>query len=267
MPFQPRTSRLVSAAAPWGWALSGGLLGLVIVLVLFAPAAWLAAALPAVTQGHIELMDPRGTVWSGSGRLLLAGGSGSRDSTALPGRVTWTLRPAWLGVSVKLHAACCTPSPIQAQLQWRWAKQELRVENLSSEWPAALLTGLGTPWNTLQAQGSLQLSSQDLVLSRFEGRLALSGSVQVRALDMSSRLSTVRPMGSYQLRLLGGPAPSLELSTLSGTLQLSGKGNWVGPRLRFSGVAAVEPELVGAYTNLLNIIGRRQGAQSIITLG
>ena len=224
MPFQPRTSRLVSAAAPWGWALSGGLLGLVIVLVLFAPAAWLAAALPAVTQGHIELMDPRGTVWSGSGRLLLAGGSGSRDSTALPGRVTWTLRPAWLG-------------------------------------------GLGTPWNTLQAQGSLQLSSQDLVLSRFEGRLALSGSVQVRALDMSSRLSTVRPMGSYQLRLLGGPAPSLELSTLSGTLQLSGKGNWVGPRLRFSGVAAVEPELVGAYTNLLNIIGRRQGAQSIITLG
>lgn len=267
MPFQPRSSRLVSAAAPWGWALSGGVLGLVLTLLFFAPAAWVAAAVPAATQGRVQLMDPRGTVWTGSGRLLLAGGSGSRDSAALPGRVAWTLRPAWLGLSLKLQAACCTPTPLQAQLQLGWASQELRLNNSSSEWPAALLAGLGTPWNTVQAQGRLQLTTQDLIIKRFDGRVALSGSAQVRAIDVSSRLSTVRPMGSYQLLLTGGSAPALELSTLSGTLQLRGQGNWVGPRLRFSGVAAVDPELSGAFMNLLNIIGRRQGAQSIITLG
>lgn len=267
MPFQPRSSRLSREAAPWGWATLGGLLGLGLAVVCFAPAAWLAAALPGATQGHVQVMDARGTVWSGSGRLVLAGGSGSRDSAALPGRIEWTLRPAWLGLSLKLQAACCTPVPLQARLQWGWDTQDIRFDNSSSEWPTALLVGLGTPWNTVQAEGKLQLTTQDLAIKRFDGRLTLSGSAQLRAMDVSSRLSTVRPMGSYQLQLAGGAAPTLELSTLSGTLKLSGKGNWVGPRLRFSGVASVDAELSGAFTNLLNIIGRRQGAQSIITLG
>ena len=267
MPFQPRSSRLIRAAAPWGWAVSGGVLGLGLALVFFAPAAWLAEALLAGTQGQVQVIETRGTVWTGSGRLLLAGGSGSRDSAALPGRIDWTLRPAWRGLSLKLNAACCTPTPLQARMQWGWDMQDVRFDNTSSQWPTAMLAGLGTPWNTVQAEGSLQLTTQELAIKRFDGRLTLSGSAQVRAMDVSSRLSTVRPMGSYQLLLSGGAAPTLELSTLSGTLKLSGKGNWVGPRLRFSGVASVEPELSGAFTNLLNIIGRRQGAQSIITLG
>ena len=74
-------------------------------------------------------------------------------------------------------------------------------------------------------------------------------------------------MGSYQIDLTGGNTPQLALNTLSGALKLSGSGSWVGSKLRFSGVASVEPELLGAFTNLLNIIGRRQGVQSIITLG
>ena len=267
MPFQPRSSRLHRAAAPWGWALSGGLLGLALAVVFFAPAAWLAAALLEATQGRVNVVEARGTVWSGSGRLLLAGGSGSRDSAALPGRIDWTLRPTWAGASLKLRAVCCTPSPLHARVHWGWDAQDVRFDNSSSEWPTAILAGLGTPWNTVQAEGSLQLTTQDLVIKRFDGRLSLSGNAQVRAVDVSSRLSTVRPMGSYQLLLAGGASPTLELSTLSGTLKLSGTGNWVGPRLRFSGVASVESELSGAFTNLLNIIGRRQGAQSIITLG
>ena len=267
MSFQPRSSRLISAAAPWGWALSGGLIGLALALVFFAPAAWLAAALQAATQGQVQVIEPRGTLWTGSGRLLLAGGSGSRSSAALPGRIEWTLRPAWVGLSLKLDAACCTSTPLQARMQWGWDAQVLRFDNSSSTWPTAMLAGLGTPWNTVQAEGSLQVTTQDLSIERVSGRLILGGSAQLCAMDVSSRLSTVRPMGSYQLRLAGGAVPTLELTTLSGTLKLSGKGNWVGPRLRFSGVASVEPEMSGAFTNLLNIIGRRQGAQSIITLG
>ena len=242
-------------------------MGLALALVFFAPAAWLAAALQAATQGQVQVIEPRGTLWTGSGRLLLAGGSGSRSSAALPGRIEWTLRPAWVGLSFKLHAACCTSTPLQARMQWGWDAQVLRFDNLSSTWPTAMLAGLGTPWNTVQAEGSLQVTTQDLSIERVSGRLILGGSAQLRAMDVSSRLSTVRPMGSYQLRLAGGAVPTLELTTLSGTLKLSGKGNWVGPRLRFSGVASVEPEMSGAFTNLLNIIGRRQGAQSIITLG
>ena len=42
---------------------------------------------------------------------------------------------------------------------------------------------------------------------------------QLDALGVSSRLSTLRPMGSYRLELAGGEAPRLQLSTLAGALQ------------------------------------------------
>ena len=38
-------------------------------------------------------------------------------------------------------------------------------------------------------------------------------------------------------------------------------------RLRFEGVASAAPEREAALANLLNIIGRRSGARSIITIG
>ncbi|MGL6206076.1 MAG: type II secretion system protein N, partial [Giesbergeria sp.] len=62
-------------------------------------------------------------------------------------------------------------------------------------------------------------------------------------------------------------AVALQLQTLQGDLQLSGSGQWVGQRLRFAGEASAAPEREGALSNLLNIIGRRNGARSLITLG
>jgi general secretion pathway protein N len=84
---------------------------------------------------------------------------------------------------------------------------------------------------------------------------------------MSSRLSTIKPMGSYRITLDGGNTATLEVTTLEGSLQLAGTGQWVGSRLRFEGVASAAPEREAALSNLLNILGRRTGARSIITVG
>ena len=267
MPFQIRSSRHAVAKAPWGWALLGSTLGLLAALLFFAPAAWLGAGLAAASSGQLQMLDTSGSVWTGSARVVVTGGRGSRDAAALPGRVDWRLRPAWTGLTVTLNAACCTPTPLQARLRIGWQTQEVAFDNAVSQWPAELLAGLGTPFNTIQPAGTLSLDTQSLVLRRFDGRLTLNGTTQVQALNMSSRLSTIRPMGNYQITLTGGAAPALALSTLSGALNLSGNGSWVGTRLRFNGIASVEPELQGAFNNLLNIIGRRQGTQSIITIG
>ena len=243
------------------------LCGLVLALVFFAPASWLSPALAAASHNRLQLLDTRGTVWNGSAQLVLAGGLGSRDRAELPGRMQWKLRPAWSGLTIGINAPCCTPETLQARLRLGWDSQQVHVANATSQWPAIMLAGLGTPWNTVQAQGKLVLTTQTLSLQWFKGRLAMQGNAQLQALDMSSRLSTTRPMGSYQLLLTGGTVPTLALSTLSGKLMLTGNGSWVGSRFRFSGLASVEPELMGGFMNLLNIIGRRQGAQSIITLG
>ena len=65
----------------------------------------------------------------------------------------------------------------------------------------------------------------------------------------------------------GGPVPSLQLDTIEGALQLKGSGSWVGSRLRFTGEASAAPDREAALANLLNIIGRRNGSRSLITVG
>ena len=126
---------------------------------------------------------------------------------------------------------------------------------------------LGTPWNTVQLQGQLALATTGLALSWAQGRMELAGKAQLDLLNMSSRLSTLHPIGSYRATLSGGAATHLALATLEGALQLSGSGQWVGQRLRFTGEATAAPGSEAVLANLLNIIGRRSGARSVITIG
>ncbi len=262
-----RSSRDTTSNSPWLTAVVGGAIGLFLTLIWLAPATWLTQAVDSASAGHVQLIDARGSVWTGSARVLLSGGAGSRDQAVLPGRLDWQLRPAWGSLRLQVIADCCTAQPLQARVTPGLRGVSVQVNDASSQWPAALLAGLGTPWNTVQAEGSLQMNTQGLTLDWFEGRLVMGGRTELLALGMSSRLSTLKPMGSYRITLTGGSAPVLELSTIEGSMQLSGTGRWVGPRLRFQGVASAAPEHEAALANLLNIIGRRNGARSIITLG
>ena len=256
-----------STNPPWRWAWAGAALGLGLALLLYAPARWLAAGLAQASQGQLQLADARGTVWDGSAQLVLAGGAGSRDSTALPERLRWRIRPAGLGLSASLLAECCMTQPLQLQASPHWGGAQIRLADSQSHWPAPLLAGLGAPWNTLQPEGQLNLATQALALDWNAGRLVLAGQARLEAIDMASRLSTLKPMGSYRLTLTGGNPTTLQLETLGGSLQLTGQGQWVGARLRFDGTATAAPDRVDALSNLLNILGRRDGARAIIKVG
>ena len=261
---------MASPHAPWRWALAGLCLGALPALVLWAPARWLAAGVQQASGGQLQLRQPEGTVWTGSARLVLTGGGGSEDQAALPGRLHWQLRPAWGGALARIAADCCTAQPLRLRTTLGLGALQVRMADGQSQWPAGVLAGLGTPWNTVQPQGQLQLVTTGLTLQWAKGRMQLQGQLRLDALGMYSRLSTLRPMGSYRLLLQGGSggeAPTLQLSTLDGALLLSGSGQWVGQRLRFTGEASAAPEREAALANLLNIIGRRSGARSIITVG
>lgn len=256
-----------STTTPWGWALAGAVLGLLLTTLLQAPARWFTPLLASATQGRFLLDEARGTLWHGSAQLTLAGGAGSSDAATLPGRVGWTILPGWSGLQADVQADCCLQQPWRLNLQPRWGGARLALADSASQWPAQALSGLGTPWNTLQPQGSLMLSTQGLILEWAAGQLRVAGRAQLDAAHLSSRLSTLKPMGSYRLTLVGGPSATLQLETLDGSLQLSGRGQWVGGKLRFEGVASAAPERQDALANLLNIIGRRDGARAIIKVG
>lgn len=262
-----RRPAIAVARSPWPWAWGGALLGLALALVLFIPASWLAARVESATDGRVVLADARGTLWSGTANLQLTGGEGSTDLLALPTPLDWRIRPRWNGFLVEMTTACCTQQPIAARVRPGWRRLALDVADARSQWPASLLAGLGTPWNTLQLDGDLVLATQGLSVEWAAGRLALAGRAELQAQRMSSRLSTLRPMGSYRITVTGGATPNLQLETLEGSLQLSGAGQWVGERLHFNGVATAGPDREEQLSNLLNIIGRRSGPKSIISLG
>ena len=267
MPRHRQSHRTSAEAAPWSWAMFGSLLGLVLAILLLAPASWLAGALNRLTSGRMQLVETVGTVWTGSGKLLLTGGPGSRDQAALPGHASWKLRPHGFALGLELNADCCTPQPLKARVQPHWSGVSVQITDSTSAWPASLLMGLGAPWNTLQAGGSLQLITQGLSFKWLQQQLTASGRAELTAVALTSSLTTLKPMGSYQLSLVGAKAIEFKLITLEGGLQLSGNGRWIGPRLNFEGIASAAPGHEAALANLLNIIGRRNGPRSIITLG
>jgi general secretion pathway protein N len=269
---QRRQARAQDGLRPrWRYAVIGGVLGLVLAMLIWAPARWLAWGVAQASQGQVQWLDARGTVWAGSAQLLLSGGAGSRDPLALPGRLRWTLTPAWTGLRLGWQADCCMAQAAHLQVRLGASTLNLQVSDHPSQWPAALLTGLGAPWNTLQPEGQLQLRTEGLQLNWAQGRLQMRGLIDLNLQNLSSRLSPIKPLGSYSIALTGTPegtpTPGLQLNTLQGPLRLSGQGQWVGQRLRFTGEASAEEGSEAALSNLLNIIGRRQGARSLLSLG
>jgi general secretion pathway protein N len=263
----------MSTAAIHRLAIAAAVLGALVALLLFAPARWLADSVTRASGGQVQLVNASGTAWTGRADLLFTGGEGSRSISALPDGVAWRLRPAWHGgpaIALGLNAPCCTPQPVQLHLRPGLSETRLDIAAFRGRLPAAVLAGLGTPWNTLRLEGTIALHSEGLGLTTASGRLQLHGGLDIDAIDMASRLANVRPLGSYRARLRAeadGHTARLELSTLSGALLLQGEGQWVGGRLRFAGDAQAAPGSELALTNLLNIVGRREGLRSVITIG
>lgn len=264
------------------WACAGAMVGAVGGLVALAPAHWAAWAVLQMSDGRLVLGDARGSVWSGQARITLTGGPGSRDALTLPGLLHWRLGWEALAVRVDLRHNSLMPTPVSFKVQPRWAGWTVSLaaaeragatppSTTLAQAPAAWLSALGTPWNTLQPSGQLRLSSPGLALQQGQGRTRMDGTLVLEAVDVASRLSTLPRLGSYRAVITGGGSAvetaTLQLSTLDGPLQLSGSGQWVGPRFRLRGEARAAPGQEAALQNLLNLVGRRDGARSILSIG
>lgn len=262
-----------------GWAAAGALLGALVAVLACAPARWLADAVAAASGGQLLLVEARGTVWSGDALLVLTGGPASRDALVLPDRLSWRLRAKTRGLEVHARQDCCLHPDLRLLVVPGLGGVRLQVaarpEPLA-QWPAAWLAGLGAPWNTLQPSGTVRLISRHgVTLQTTQGRMAFTGAAELQLDDMASRVAPVATLGSYRVQIAAqaqaGESAQIQLSTLRGPLQLAGEGQLggggAGTRLRFRGVAQAEPGSEAALGNLLNLIGRRQGAASVLTIG
>jgi general secretion pathway protein N len=255
--------------------------GLTLAFITQAPAYWLTHAIEQVSGERVLLQDPQGTVWQGSAQWVLNEGplnvastlTRPANTTALPTRVTWHIGPRldWaqgrIALSATVASACCTPQPVRVDVSPLWRGVRVQVSDHTSLWPASWLVGLGAPWNTVQPEGQMQLHTSQLQWSQQAGKDQLQGQAELQLQGLSTRLSTLRPLGNYRVRMQGGDTIALTLDTLEGSLQLSGSGQLLNGHVRFNGEASAAPDAEAALSNLLNILGQRQGAKSILKMG
>lgn len=248
--------RRARAVLPW---LVVGALSSGAVLLARLPAAWIAPQFARATRGHVNLVDPAGSLWRGSATLMLAAGQDATGATLLPGRIEWQTAfwPLFAGrVRMQMRQTEAMPDPVVVEATARGAT----VSAGSIGVPASLLAGLGAPFNTLDFDGEVRLAWSPW---RTFGANAF-GRLAVTLADMSSRVSLVKPLGSYQVVVQAqGASATLDLSTQKGPLLLDGHGTFSRASTSFSGTASAPPEQRDNLAGLLNLLGRPVGPGTV----
>jgi general secretion pathway protein N len=248
------------------WLGLAALVGALTVLV-FLPAAWLGPLVEKQTGGRLTLGDAQGTLWRGSAFVGGAPGVGGSVTPLLPGRFSWRLSPLVLlgQVNMELSNPQALSQPVRVEgswSQWQVSPGELLL-------PAEGLAGLGAPLNTLAPSGTIRLNWNTLDLMRQQQMVAVSGRTVLAMTDMGSRMSPIKPLGSYEMAMdWRGQQADLSLRTVRGALLLSGSGALQNGRLQFSGQAEAASGYEETLGNLLNLLGQRRmvNGKNIIAL-
>jgi general secretion pathway protein N len=242
-------------------------LAVALTVLAFLPAAWLGPLVERQTGGRLTLGDAQGTLWRGSAFVGGAPGEGGSVTPLLPGRFNWRLSPLVLfgQVSMDLANELALAQPVRitgSWSQWQVSAGELLL-------PAGGLAGLGAPLNTLAPSGTIRLSWNLLDIARQGNTVAVQGRTVLSLTDMGSRMSPIKPLGSYEMAMdWRGQRADLALRTVRGALLLSGSGTLENGRLRFSGQAQAAEGYEDTLGNLLNLLGQRRmvNGKNIIAL-
>jgi general secretion pathway protein N len=242
-------------------------LAVIITVLAFLPAAWLGPMVERQTGGRLTLGDAQGTLWRGSAFVGGAAGTGGAVTPLLPGRFSWRLSPLVLLGDVSMDLANDQALAQPVHISGSWSQWQVSAGQLLL--PADGLAGLGAPLNTLALSGTIKLSWNLLDIARQGNTVAVSGRTVLSLTDMGSRMSPIKPLGSYEMAMdWHGQRADVVLRTVSGALLLSGNGALENGRLHFSGQAAAADKYEDTLGNLLNLLGQRRmvNGKNIIAL-
>lgn len=232
----------------------GGLLLYVAFLVASAPAAWVGWAIARSDQRSVALAQPHGTVWRGEADLYAGGPTNFQRL----GRVRWRALPLRLFLGRVAVDVGIAEGDLQGRLVVQRSPGRLTVEDLSATLPVNVAGLFYAPALFFAPTGTLELRSERLSLARD----ALAGEVRAQWRGAGGRFTGSKSLGDYRIDLNGeGERASLRLSTVSGDLNLSGRGEWRvsgNGELRFTGTAQPQGD-AARLEPLLRAIGPDRG--------
>ncbi|MDE2429154.1 MAG: type II secretion system protein N [Burkholderiales bacterium] len=243
------------------------LCSILLTVVLFLPASWLGLVVEKQSKGRLSLGDVQGSFWHGSAFIGVAADAAGPVTPLFAGRFSWKISPLLLlgQINVELENSASLSAPVMVTgnlTQWQLSPSVLAL-------PPERLEGLGAPLNTIGPTGQLHLSWNTLQFSRAGNKLSALGHMQLEMAEMASRLSPIKPLGSYQMAFdLHASDADMTLSTVKGPMQLSGNGSVRNGRFQFSGKAWAQAGQEDKLANLLNLLGqrRRDGDKDVIAL-
>jgi general secretion pathway protein N len=208
------------ARGPLKWA-AFAVLGLILfgVFLLFSlPAAWMDRGLAHLSGNLLTLDRPAGSLWRGSGELVVRSAAPSSVAT----RIEWRINPLWLlagRLQVRLQAAGSVEARATVRLAWR----KLVLNELSADLPGEL-AGLFLPAAaTIGAGGRLHVAADDFTLDAGGAH----GNAELVWREAGARLIGLTNAGDYKLDLTGrGAVAEIRLTTLRGNLEIAGVGQW-----------------------------------------
>ena len=227
---------------------------LVITLLWQFPMSLITPQIEKRSACKIQLYQVQGTLWNGSSSIgvsELNDAGTCKDPIAITERLYWTTRCQALSLQCHTDISVSrTQQPIRINFGFRG----IQIQNNQIQLPANLLESLGSPWNSLHPQGLLDIHWNDLSLSK-----NAAGTVNIKLVNLSSAISKVAPLGSYELKISLNQPISANLITLNGPLILNGQGQFINQALHFEGTASSTPEAKNSLTGLLSVIGIKNG--------
>lgn len=197
--------------------------GTVLLLVLAStylamlPATWVDSLLRDQTRASLAMTGTSGTLWRGEGTLQAILPSGEAVTLA---PVSWNIAP-WELLKLRLHVVMRATQTGNPLLDVTLAPGATHVHEARLELPAALLGVVSPTLRAAALSGQLALQASDVRLEQDRA----TGKARVMWLFAGSELSSVRPLGSYQLDVEGQDGGlGLRLTTMAGVLNLTGSG-------------------------------------------
>lgn len=231
------------------WAV--GIALFVVGLVATAPAEWLGAAIARQSGSRVLLANTGGTVWRGSGFLIVKQGGQTFDI----GAVRWSLSP-WSLFLLRLSTHMeLTGEGIQGSgTVVALPTGTVAIDGLNLRASADGLAAVYPPLGFFAPSGQLQAVTDSLTIDR----QTVVGSASVTWQGAGVNLTAVRPLGDYQLRM-NGTASGLALDVATqghGALAVNGTGTYEASngRLTFKGRAEALAQ-ADALRPLLNLLG------------
>ncbi len=229
----------------FAWAIAAYVLTLIATL----PATLVDSIVANSSNSHVRLAVASGTLWSGSAQLEVID---DQHRLAATKQITWRFSPrALLAARLALDVTSDASEHFSAAVSF----SAIQLSAVDIALPASALILAAPRLGALSPSGTLRLRTEQMTISRS----AASGDATVLWQNAGSALTSVSPLGNYELSLHAVDSTmQASLRTLdSGPLQLNGTGSWrLNDAPAFSARAQINRQYQDKLAPLLRLIAR-----------